>query len=759
MFALSFLNPFLLWGTALASIPLIIHILNRRRFKVVRWAAMEFLLKAFKENKRRIRFEQLLLLLLRMALVALLAFLLARPRASSDDFGPWRSRVHHLFVLDDSGSMGEAAGAGTAFDQAKSSLLSRVDLLARETARSGDVLTLIRTSVGKPEFFARPLSLAFLGAIRDRVKPLRPTPDRLDLAASLARAAAAAKKLGDSVDKHYVYVLSDFRRADLLSSEAAPSGTTDGGLREKILTSLRQLNPAKLLLIPCAKTANANLAVVGVRVREAKVVKQQSVHFEVTIENQGATSSGEIELGFSTDGRARKTRALAPIAPGAQRVEVFRAAFDTAGYHWIEADVPRDRLPIDDRRAYAFSVAESARVLLVDGDPGESEERSETVDLGIALDPAGDASAGLEVARVDDSEVAEREFGPFDLIILANVPTLEEETVKRLEKFVDEGGGLAFFTGDQVDTLAWNKWFWNAGKGLLPAPLKEVAGDKDDPEGVVIGDVTHPMFGSPQVAEGLGGALNFAAVGRYMLTGSQPDGIKDGAVPEGSKIILRAGHESGPALLVERTRGKGRVALCTTTADAAWNRWAANPSYLVVVRMLTEFLMRREDFAPLNLDARGTLVRDIPAVDYHASVRMTAAREADDERIPERGFTAESRPDDPDALRLVAAPVEGMVWPAAAAYRLALRRGDSSEESMFFTVAPWKNEGVVASLGGAGLRKMLPQELRKRTQVIEPSLDQAGTLHDEGEFWRILAVALLAGLFLETLFAWRFGSR
>jgi hypothetical protein len=50
LLAISFLNPLLLWGTALAAIPLIIHILNRRRFKRVRWAAMEFLLRAFKKR-------------------------------------------------------------------------------------------------------------------------------------------------------------------------------------------------------------------------------------------------------------------------------------------------------------------------------------------------------------------------------------------------------------------------------------------------------------------------------------------------------------------------------------------------------------------------------------------------------------------------------------------------------------------------------------------------------------------------------------
>ncbi len=98
LLAISFLNPLLLWGSALAAIPLIIHILNRRRFRRVRWAAMEFLLRAFKKNRRRARFEQLLLLLLRMLLVALAAFLLSRPRASSDDVFGLTKRWAEVFA-------------------------------------------------------------------------------------------------------------------------------------------------------------------------------------------------------------------------------------------------------------------------------------------------------------------------------------------------------------------------------------------------------------------------------------------------------------------------------------------------------------------------------------------------------------------------------------------------------------------------------------------------------------------------------------
>src|SRR3954452_16442671 len=92
-------------GLAAMSIPIIIHILNRRRFKVVDWAAMEFLLRAMRRNRRRLRFEQWLLLAVRCLVLALLGFALARPvgcnQSTLASLAGRRSGLH-VIVIDNS---------------------------------------------------------------------------------------------------------------------------------------------------------------------------------------------------------------------------------------------------------------------------------------------------------------------------------------------------------------------------------------------------------------------------------------------------------------------------------------------------------------------------------------------------------------------------------------------------------------------------------------------------------------------------------
>src|SRR5271155_6149351 len=101
-----FLHPaYMVAGGALVSAPILIHLINRMRFKRIRWAAMEFLLKSQKRNRRRLIIEQMILLLLRILLVLLIAFLVARFIGGA--LGGTSQGSMHVVVLDDTLSMAD----------------------------------------------------------------------------------------------------------------------------------------------------------------------------------------------------------------------------------------------------------------------------------------------------------------------------------------------------------------------------------------------------------------------------------------------------------------------------------------------------------------------------------------------------------------------------------------------------------------------------------------------------------------------------
>ena len=124
-------------GAVLASIPIIIHILNRRRFKTVRWAAMEYLLQAMRKNRRRLKFEHWLLLAMRCLLIFMMGLALARPLGCDNNtiaaLGGQRTALH-VIIIDNSYSMayepGGRSDAKTHLDQAKNMAKKLIDSLA-----------------------------------------------------------------------------------------------------------------------------------------------------------------------------------------------------------------------------------------------------------------------------------------------------------------------------------------------------------------------------------------------------------------------------------------------------------------------------------------------------------------------------------------------------------------------------------------------------------------------------------------------------
>src|SRR5687768_15620613 len=125
-----FANPgYLAAGAALISAPIIIHLINRMRFKRIRWAAMEFLLKAQKRNRRRLIIEQLILLALRCILVAMVGLLVMRfVGFSFADFAAKQGL--HIVLVDDTLSMTdqvkEADRLSDAFQKSKKELWEKV---------------------------------------------------------------------------------------------------------------------------------------------------------------------------------------------------------------------------------------------------------------------------------------------------------------------------------------------------------------------------------------------------------------------------------------------------------------------------------------------------------------------------------------------------------------------------------------------------------------------------------------------------------
>ncbi|MFY9344754.1 MAG: BatA domain-containing protein [Planctomycetota bacterium] len=726
MLALAFLNPLLLWAVPLCAVPIIIHILNRRRFKQVPWAAMEYLLAAMKRNRKRLRMEQWLVLLLRTLAVLFLVFLVSRPQLGGG--GLLSSRTHHVVVLDDSASMAQRSGSTSLFVKAQERLRAlAADLTAR---RSGDLFSLVRTSrPGQPDLWAQRVGPELGNRVGALLKEFTVGDGSPDLGSALQ---ATIKRAGEVAEagRNQFWLAGDARAFDWTTEDDKP--------RPAVLAALQALRPGLDHLTVLGKAGPpANLAVVDVRLVDRLAVAGVPATLAVDVQNLGLDPSPPTTVAVEVDGQSRVVLTVPQLAPGERIAVPVGHTFHQAGHHRIEGALePTETFPLDDRRTLALPVREKSRVLLVDGQP--DEEEAETFFLQTAMEIE---EGGIAPQVVSDQMLEETDLAPFDVVWLCNVQAPSAATSKRIEEFVAAGGGLVITCGAVVDSARWNELLWRDGQGVLPLPLGEIGGDPDRPEKAVLVQKDHPVCeGVAEVVDLLMG--NVVLVKRWLQI------VEDGK--HGASVVARIRDAEGAPLLVTRTAGSGgEVALFSVTADKAWWNVPSTDLFVLLAMQLHRASARRQDLAGNNLLPDGSFRLNLDPGTFRPDVTLRALT-GDDERT----FTAREVP--PPAPASLVVPMSELR--RLGAYELELGRHDGAPEKRLLARNVPTVEGRLVPFADNAFARLYPADLHDRVTFVREETsfgDEAG----EGEVWPFLAALLLVGLLLESLLAWRFGRR
>lgn len=725
MLALGFLHPLLLWGLPLCAVPIVIHLLNRRRHQKLPWAAMSFLLAAMRRNKKRLQMEQWLVLLLRTLAVLLLVLLVSRPML---DGGLVGGRTHHVVLLDDSASTQQRSGSATLHAKAK----ERVRLLAERLARTapGDAFSLTRTSrPQQPDAWNLRVGPELGQRVAALLQELPPGDGAPDLGAALAANVRRAATVDDvAATEHHVF--SDGRARDWAADDDKPAPSLLAAL-------LATKADGERVFVHGAAGPPQDVAVVDVRLVDRFAVAGAATAFAADVQNLGLDPVAAGSLAVEVDGRSRVALAVPPLAPGERVAVPFVHTFAQGGPHRVEAQLEAvDGYPLDDRRALALDVRDKTRVLLVDGQP--DEDGGETFFLLAALDAP---EAGVEPQVVADGGLDDVDLGAFDAVWLCNVQAPSPALAERLAAFVAAGGGLVAWCGAQVDAAAWNERLWRDGKGLLPLPIGEIAGDPDRPEKAAFTAPEHPLAdGLAEVFDLLFGSVVLAK--RWLLL------VDDGK--SGAAVLARVRDADGPPLLAMRSSGQGgEVALCALSADKAWSNLPSTDLFVVLCHQLCRVTSRRSDAAGQNLlpDGSWRAALDPASARLDATVR---ALRGDDERT----FTAAEAPSPQPAELVVPMAELRHLGP----YEVEIARHDGAADKRLFARNAPLAESRLVGFAAADFARVYPAELRDRVVFVRDD-DGDERRPAGGEPWPLLAALLLACLLLETLFAWRFGRR
>lgn len=593
-------------GVLLVSVPILIYLLNKRRFRVVDWSAMDFLIEVEQLNRRRVRLEEWLLLALRCLLVLLIGLLVARPYFSSRFVGGLLDQVPYerIILLDDSPSMSATLGDGSAFHEAKLQLVNLVrDLAERDV---GDSLTLILTSRSNwPVFIDLPINAQSVAAIVADIDALQQSDMRCRwdhvCSDTLATLRYDAKNLN-----RVVYLLTDLRRTDWILNEVrvedvvevGSSITSDLGgsaQADALFESVRKLSgeTSACFIVDFGVNELANLAVSEIVVEDKLILAGSNTRFNVQVRNYGQQVLRDVPIRFFVGDSGPLSANVESIPADGTVTVPFSCHFSSSDGDILADAVEvraqftgatgNDAIAKDNVRYFAARVRNALSVLIVDGDLSTEYGKSESFYLQRALTPPGSIASGIQTDIVNESEFELKSLGNYQVIFLCNVYRLSESRAESLRAWVETGGGLVVFPSGQADEQFYDQ-FYARGEGLLPRRLVKITGDEAAREiiGFNVVQADHPVV---RVFQGEAAALlDGAKIFRWWK-------VDDPASISGlGTVVLRLTDADRTPALVERMVGKGRVAQFCFGADADWTDWPRQPSYVILLQELTRFM-------------------------------------------------------------------------------------------------------------------------------------------------------------------------
>ena len=600
---MTFLTPAFLGALALIGIPLLVHLIRRRKLKVIPWAAMEFLRQSQRKQRRRLRIEELILLLLRMLIIAAAVLAFARPvlRAMGVPLLSQNTHVYAVVVLDNSFSM-DARGADgkTSFARAKAAATEVVTRVLRD----GDAVSLVLLS-DKPEATVDAPSYD-RNLVRRRIDSARVSDRTTDY---LAGAQLVNRLLrGSKTPVKEVYWITDDQSDAWASSrkQSARAAWADMG----------RLARTSWISAGAGENDRDNLQVESPALGSELVTPQLATRIDARITNYGIKARNDVLVNLVVDG-APKASTRVSVPPGGSATAEFLHQFVRTGTHAGSVTLSDahnvDGLERDNSAPFVVRVRDRIKVLVLDPRPARNPSQSDSYFLLKAMAPDENLES-LQPKLREGEGLGGLTLRDYDVIAIAGLSSIAPNDRAALAEYVRAGGGVMLFPGPDSDPRQINAALQSAG--LLPARLgarkrlDEKSGLKLDPS-----TIKHPALAMFKDTTNL--HLSGAQFYSYFPLDPVADESNLGAV----RVMVR--FTNGDPAFVERQVGLGHVMLAASTAGRAWNDLPLQSSYVPLIYQLM-FYLGQGATSHRNLRLDEPLFLALPLKDANKSVRVTA---------------------------------------------------------------------------------------------------------------------------------------
>lgn len=530
---MTFLNPAVLFGLIAAAIPIIIHFLTRQKAKEIPFSSLRFLKQLENQQIRRLRWKQILLLILRTLIILFIVIAFARPTLKNRSFLAIGSRAKTaaVIILDNSLSMSAEQNGITLFDRARQIAYQLADNFS-----VGDEIYGLFSTPGAPPIFegVRYDYNSVKKIIQKTQISQRPT--------SFIEAVLKAKELLENakpINKE-IYLISDFQKIGWKDSSSV------------VFPLLSDLENQKIhfIAIPVEAKTVTNLAILNVSVSNQIIEINKVMEVNATIKNTGNRPAKNKLVQIFLNGK-RVNQSTLSLDPGETRTVTFKIIPEKSGPCSGYVSLEDDDLFGDNQRFFAFNVPERVNSLLIA--PKENDIKF----FKLALNPVSEANSIISLQYKNPDNINLSDIKDFDVLILVNLPRANQNLINAVKNHLQNGKGLIFFPGSDMDLRQFNDEFnrkfnmpeFVASEGKIGQKEFFLSLGKFDRDHSIFSGVfeeKNSSFSSPQF--------------NFLLK------LKTG---ENQKSIIN--FSDGSPFLVESKYGNSRILTFASTADAQWS--------------------------------------------------------------------------------------------------------------------------------------------------------------------------------------------
>ncbi len=742
------------WCVPLVAIPVLLHLLTLHRLRTVDLSTFRFLFDTYVQQRRKMKFMDALIALLRTLFLLFLILACARPmiRHWNALFGGTGGGRDIFLLVDCSASMNAATDGVSAFDRAKTAASAVIDKLG-----SDDLVTLVRVA-SRPEEIVSKVT-ADTDSLKEKLGGLKTSPSRANLFATFTQLFDGGLPM---TLKPQIYFFTDSQASGWRELREQPA---EGLIPEG----------SKLFVIDVGSSAGEipNRAVIGEPPETHRAIAGLPLPLKTRVVNFSKDQPEDVTVSLLIDDKEIARKSLT-LKPGETANAPFLFVPTEAGTLKGRFEISADRFPNDDTFLFTISVEPQVRIVIVNGNPTKNLKdpfENEALYLQTAFtatepDDVGQASSlpdkaasktrqagslshdtkltteadrrfvkSLDVVELNENQVTADALKEASVVILANCGTLNDQQCGFLRDHVLRGGGLMILPGDKCNHDQYNKKLFaipgTTDQFLTTAQLQPPDGDVEKSETFerfTSIDFAHPVLSVFENREA-----------RYLTKVSVYRRFPLKLPAERGNTWPLLEFSNGTAALVESRYGDGRVILAAFPMTSKWTNLPLKPEFVpLVLRLVSHIRTRASVEGPSVVAANATAEISVAKTWQNLQAEVV---NVEGNRLPVTFEKSVSR----QVGAFSATAEKGF-------YDVDVRGGrieQPKHESLAFAVNLAREESNFALINETQLKELLPNVDLKVIDASAETQQLHGSIGQEHEIWRPLIYLLFVVIAIE----------